>query len=558
MEFSGCASLSRVVLLDPCANQHSSGKYLASIPSGNRFDYSLVPYLQFAVSSGISGDIDMNQELMTHGYSNALSGILGGLQNVMTYSFSVLFMKSGGKGMASSLTIALLTAALFVYGPALAMMFPRCLAGTLLLHIGIDLFLEGMWDSIEKFDKLEYIGIWLITLAMTLHGMTAALLAGLMVALSTFALQSITLLDPIFRVMSASTLRSSAWNRSTEASNLLDDERCGRSRILVIQLQGHLFFGNVTDVTEFLKKKLRHVQGTNEQPYILILDFSLVVGMDSSAAHTIAKLKDVFHRSYAVEVTIFVTGRHREGFPCAYALSEALTSEDAHVSVDFNDVQASSPTPARAPRGSISVSPGSKSMRASMALRNFAKNHVFNSLDEALMLAEDILIAREKPKLLVKVGSLEYHDQQDLTLEGERVLAARYVENLTPDGKNFENKLAIAALLSNATREEYSQGEVIWQQGDESDSAKLLLYGKLVATVKGADVTEEIVRGNVLGELGLIENVRRFSTVKVTSDIAVLYSIGRSPWQELVQKNPEAARILDRIAIRYLAHRVNQ
>ena len=99
-------------------------------------------------------------------------------------------------------------------------------------------------------------------------------------------------------------------------------------------------------MTEFLRKKLRMLQGTDEQPYILILDFSLVVGMDSSAAHAIAKLKDVFHRSYSVEVTIFVTGRHREGFPCAYALSEALTAEDTHSSVDFNDVRTSSPSPA--------------------------------------------------------------------------------------------------------------------------------------------------------------------------------------------------------------------
>jgi len=511
----------------------------------------------FAVSSGISGDIDMDKELMTHGYANALSGMFGGLQNVMTYSFSVLFMKSGGKGVASCLTIAFLTAVLFVYGPALAMMFPRCMAGTLLLHIGVDLFLEGVWDSIGKFDKFEYSGIWLITLAMTFHGMTAALLAGLMVALATFALQSITLLDPIFRVMSASTLRSSAWNRSMEASNLLDDKRCGRSRILVIQLQGHLFFGNVTAVTDFLKKKLKKLQGTDEQPYLLILDFSLVVGMDSSAAHAIAKLKDVFHRFYSVEVTIFVTGRHREGFPCAYALSEALTTEDAHVSIDFNDVKVSSPAPASAPRGTISVTPGSKSMRASATLRKFAKNHVFNSLDEALMLAEDILIAREKPKLLAKVPSLEFHDIDDLTLEEEKLLAARYFENLTPDGKRFENTQAISTLLSKATREEYSEGDVLWQQGDESDSAKLLVRGKLVATVKGADVSEDVARGNVLGELGLIEGVRRFSTVKVTSNKAVLYSINRSAWEEIAQKKPEAARILDRIAIRYLAHRVN-
>lgn len=508
----------------------------------------------FAVSSGISGDIDMNKELMAHGYSNALSGLFGGLQNVMTYSFSVLFMKSGGKGIASSLTVAILTGLLFIYGPALATMFPRCMAGELLLHIGLDLFLEGVLDSLGKFDLFEYCGIWLITLAMTLHGMTAALLAGLIVALSTFALQASTLLDPIFRVMSASTLRSSSWNRSAEASDLLDNPGCGRSRILVVQLQGHLFFGNVSDVTEFLKKKLRSLQGSNDEPYILLLDFTLVVGMDSSAAHAIAKLKDVFHRSYSIEVTIFVTGRHRDGFPCAYALSEALTTEDTHETIDFNDVFVASPKPARAPRGSIAIKPGSKSMKASMTLRKFAKNHVFNSLDDALMLAEDILIAREKPGLLKKNSALAY-DQDEISIEDEHNSAVKYLESLTPDSKSDGAKRAIQYLISKAVREEYSEGDVIWERGDESNSAKLLLYGKLVAAT-GVDVTENVARGNFLGELGLIEGIRRLSTVKVTSKKAILYSINRAAWDEIVQKKPEAARILDRIAIRYLAQRV--
>ena len=38
------------------------------------------------------------------------------------------------------------------------------MAGALLLHVGIDLFLEGVWDSFGKFDLLEYAGIWLIVI----------------------------------------------------------------------------------------------------------------------------------------------------------------------------------------------------------------------------------------------------------------------------------------------------------------------------------------------------------------------------------------------------------
>ena len=88
----------------------------------------------------------MNQELIAHGYANICSGVFGGLQTYMTYSNSVLYAKSGGKGKISSLIIVAVTMLLFVIGPSIASFLPRCMAGTLLLHIGIDLALEGVYD----------------------------------------------------------------------------------------------------------------------------------------------------------------------------------------------------------------------------------------------------------------------------------------------------------------------------------------------------------------------------------------------------------------------------
>mmetsp|Transcript_9252 Transcript_9252/g.13527 ORF Transcript_9252/g.13527 Transcript_9252/m.13527 type:complete len:110 (-) Transcript_9252:2332-2661(-) len=70
-----------------------------------------------------------------------------GLQNYMAYTQSVLYARSGGEGKASSLAVATVTGALFVVGPFIASYIPRCMAGTLLLHVGIDLFLEGVYDS---------------------------------------------------------------------------------------------------------------------------------------------------------------------------------------------------------------------------------------------------------------------------------------------------------------------------------------------------------------------------------------------------------------------------
>lgn len=107
-------------------------------------------------------EVDMNQELIAHGYSNMLSGMFGGLQNYMAYTQSVIYDKSGGTGKASGYSVAALTIVLYFIGPTVASYIPRCMAGTLLLHVGIDLFLEGAYDSLFKFDRLEYASVMIM------------------------------------------------------------------------------------------------------------------------------------------------------------------------------------------------------------------------------------------------------------------------------------------------------------------------------------------------------------------------------------------------------------
>jgi SulP family sulfate permease len=104
-------------------------------------------------------DVDMNNELIAHGYSNMLTGILGGTHNVMTYSVSVLFYKSGGRSRAAQIALIIGTIIIFLFGVAVMPYLPKCLAGTLLLHIGVDLFIEGLYDSIEEYDNIEYGGV---------------------------------------------------------------------------------------------------------------------------------------------------------------------------------------------------------------------------------------------------------------------------------------------------------------------------------------------------------------------------------------------------------------
>lgn len=179
---------------------------------------------------------------------------------------SLTFLTNGSRS-----TVAFFSLVFFLFGPELAIFIPRCMAGTLLLHIGLDLFLEGVVDSYFHggYDRLEYGGICLITITMTALGMTAGLCAGVLAAVSVYAAQSITYTNPIRAQMLATTLLSSVWTRPSSELAILNDEHTGRSRILVVQLQGHLFFGNATQLTDSVKKMLSDSQHTGVQPLIV-------------------------------------------------------------------------------------------------------------------------------------------------------------------------------------------------------------------------------------------------------------------------------------------------
>ena len=482
----------------------------------------------FAVSTDTVAD--MNKELIAHGYSNILSGLCGGLQNYFAYTQSVLYHRSGGHGKSSGMAVAACTTGLFVFGPLMTSYIPRCMAGTLLLHVGIDLFLEGVYDSIGKFDYVEYAGIWLITIVMTTLGMEAAMIAGGIAAVSTHAVQSVHYVNPIRGSMTASTLRSSRWNRTNEELKILDDESVGRNRILVIQLQGHLFFGNMAQFMEKINRLFTEKAAIGSVPWIVLLDFSLVLGIDSSAAQTMTKLSNNLRISFGADLCIFVTGSDA-GFPCEFNLSKELLSGK-------NGIGATTPNESTALLQQSNGTVDKENM--------YSGNHIEQSLDLALAFAEDCLLHRQ--------GMSRSIQQAPHIPSSEMELALHQIANISPAGVRTET---IKLLLSFFHRESYDYDEVIWNQGAPSDCLKLLVEGRLLALLENEAGTKELVHaGNMVGELGLIQGLPRMSSLKCLSENCVVYNLSRSSFDLLCQSAPDAARLLDLICIRYLSNRV--
>lgn len=505
----------------------------------------------FALST--KADVDMNKELIAHGISNMLAGACGGLQNYLAYTQSVLYDKSGGSGRVSGLTVAAVTAVLFFVGPTIASHIPRCMAGTLLLHVGIDLLLEGVWDSYGKFDLLEYSGIWLIVIVMSIFGMESAMVAGGIAAVSTYAVQNVAYLNPIRGVMPATTLRSSDWNRNASSEAILVDSDIGRSRILVVQLQGHLFFGNMAFFVDQMHELLsqagsvqnRVIGEEKRMPLVLIIDFSLVLAIDSSAAHAIVKLKDTILKEYCINLCLFVTGS-AEGFPTEFDLRDQLSKEY------HRDSASCSPSEDTSLLGTQYQY--EEHQRASQC----NGSRVCNSLDMALMEAEDALIARQNPSLVEENDALSQCTlnimSSKLSLKEEKSEFISTLKSLCADEMSVED--AINIFLS-FEREVFEEREIVWKQNDESNCVKLLVLGQLIAELENeAGTKERIPKGSMIGELGLVNGNPRMSTVKCLSKEAVLYSMSRSSFEKMISTQPHLARYIDLICVKYLALRV--
>jgi SulP family sulfate permease len=289
-----------------------------------------------------------------------------------------------------------------------------------------------------------------------------------------------------------------------------------------------IFFGNIAQLTDTIKEILKEKEVLNEVPIVVIVDFTLVVGMDSSAAHAVAKLKKIIHRLFGVEVSIFVTGSDRDGFPCEYALSEDLCPK---------------------------------------VLTRKTGGQVCESLDEALRFAEDILIARNNPSL-VNTRATSYIDlsdlsddlpRNDMTLEEEKYRAKKYLKELFWSSEPSDDDVISAKvdiLFSLMERKEYEENQALWEYGDESDSAQLLVFGELVSIIEDTGAVEQVRWGNLVGELGLVHGTKRLTTLLCSTEKAVLYSLDKEAWQVIKDKHPQLARMIDGIVIRYLAHRV--
>lgn len=228
-------------------------------------------------------DVELNRELRAAGLGNLLAGFGGGAAGFQGLGLSLLGHKLDAPYRLVGLIAATVCAAMLFFGTALLAYMPIPLFGGLLLWIGISLLYDWLVGSFFKMPFREYLIILVILLVVGTAGFLEGVMAGLIFAVVLFVLDY-SRVDIIRYAVTGENLRSSADRTAEDRQFLISRGR----EILVLRLQGFVFFGTAHKLQAFVRERLYD----REQPDLqfLVLDCGGLTGLDSSAVRSFIKI----------------------------------------------------------------------------------------------------------------------------------------------------------------------------------------------------------------------------------------------------------------------------
>ncbi len=224
---------------------------------------------------------DLNQELKVTGAANIIQSVLGAAPSYHAIGFTALAHRMG---VATKRTPALVGSIIVVFalvGTRVIGYTPRFVVGSLLVAVGVSLIMDWVQEMRRVSGVVDTVISLVIIGCMVAVGVLEGILLGIIIACGVFIVRY-SRVDPIRRWRSGTTARSQVDRTSAELETLLDNGE----RTKVIELQGFLFFGSVTGLSD------RVIDGCQSPVEHVILDFRHVTGIDGSALTLLHRLID--------------------------------------------------------------------------------------------------------------------------------------------------------------------------------------------------------------------------------------------------------------------------
>ncbi|KAF9039031.1 sulfate anion transporter [Panaeolus papilionaceus] len=489
-----------------------------------------------ALAVSLNTDVDTNKELVAHGYSNLLSGVVGSVPNYLVYVNTLLFYRVGGDNRISSFLLAVVTAILLVIGTGPIALIPVMVVGALIFVLGIDLVKEALWDTRHRVTRSEYVTIASIMVCMTVWDFVIGVLFGIVVSCFFFVVQNSQLKS--IRAMYTGDLVMSAVRRPSLQRAYIQEVA---KQTMVLRLQGFLFFGTITHVEETIRELIEGPSWTHNPIQFLVLDLMLVAGVDMSSAEAFVRIQRLLA---AKHVTLVFCG-----FSFNSTVGKALRSVDVlgtpgvELFSNFSDAM---------------------EWTENAYLRAWFKSHKVETT------APFVVPGRQDADIHYSqlVGSFVRSPRRShLRDAGDRTIASEIYSSIEPE-HNFEPLNALSKAFSSygsidpdffRPLEDYlvclslPADTVVWQQGEPSDGLYIIESGVLRASYKfpnpAQHFEESMVAGTLAGELTALADSPRNATVVVEYP-AVVWKMSNDDIRRLQNEHPELARVFIQLVLK--------
>ncbi|KAF3077747.1 hypothetical protein TWF569_004264 [Orbilia oligospora] len=478
-------------------------------------------------------NVDVDRELIAHGVSNCLSGLVGSIQNYLVYANSVLFIRSGGDSRLAGIMLALATTAIWMAGPGIIGYIPVFVVASLIFLLGIELLRESLYDTWRKLHKFEYLTVFITAVTMGLYDFVVGILVGIILTSLAFVIQASQ--KPAIRA-AYSGARSTVRRHPFQQRFL---NQVG-PQIYLYKLGGFIFFGTISSVENSILDLLEE-RNFNERPIrFLVLDLTGVNGIDFSAAEAFMRIRRMLEKR---DIFLVLTGPNGD----VNAALEGVGiwdggEEGVKLFSELNDgLQWSENFLLEAYYASKDqVSSRTTHLEVPSRPRAEVENVMNNSPRISQLRAAAKM--REREESVSKWSSFK----QPLPL------ILQTFQERTAENEDFWFRI-----IDFFERKEFLKGAVLFSQGEAASEFYLIQEGLLKASYnhQTGRYYESITAGTTCGELPFFSETPRTATVVAERD-CVTWAMNREQWAQLQEQHPDVGRELYRLALKLTTERM--
>lgn len=241
-----------------------------------------------AIEVETKNDIDLDHELRLNGLANILAGLAGGTVGTLSVSRTLFSFRIGARGRISGLLVGALCLFPLALGPSALGFVPMPILGAVLIQLGGSMLYEWLFKSWRLMQPADYVQLFIIFLTIVSFDFVAGVGVGIITACVTFVVNTARV-----RLVKHAMNRGNFSSRVDRPIYQIETLQKNGARIQIMWLHGFVFFGSA----HHLLSNIKSIISSSPQPcYSLILDFKQVLGIDSSAAMTLVKLRHLSER----------------------------------------------------------------------------------------------------------------------------------------------------------------------------------------------------------------------------------------------------------------------